>query len=435
MGRRRAVLHPRGRLRLLVQPRGDDSEVGHGRRSSATSCGTSARCGPTSSSRWHRRHGRRPAPPGVGDADARGVQRRGRPGAVPRADHGGAAAVAGEEAVPTAGGSAAAAVAVRGLAVRCAGHAVRRGARRRPRRQPRRQAPTAPVPARPIPTRSSPPSTPTSTTRSSAARSAKSAASRPACTCARAARRSAARRRHRRALSAVETAIAAQKDKDETSLFEGIDTSLESLPRFAGARRRRARARARAIARRTSPPRRRRSAREDPAAAVRLLARPHRGARAARAAWLDGPDRDAAVRDRLPPEAEARPVPAGDPARARRCASTRLPTTASIIAGQPMNVSVMVANRGADERAVTGVTFAGLDGQSGLRREAGRHRARRSPAMPTAHVPANAPLTGPYWERRRTPAARRSTPMRRSAFRSARRRSVARSSSTSAASR
>ena len=50
--RRRAVLHPRGGLRLLVQPRRDDRRNGAGRRSSATSCGSSGRCAPTSSRRW-----------------------------------------------------------------------------------------------------------------------------------------------------------------------------------------------------------------------------------------------------------------------------------------------------------------------------------------------------------------------------------------------
>ena len=45
--RRRAVLHARGRLRLLVQPAGDASRSGGGRRFSAISCGTSGRCGPT----------------------------------------------------------------------------------------------------------------------------------------------------------------------------------------------------------------------------------------------------------------------------------------------------------------------------------------------------------------------------------------------------
>ena len=85
--------------------------------------------------------------------------------------------------------------------------------------------------------RSTPRWTPTSSSRCSAARSAKWAASRPGMHMCQGRAplvpppaASAARYR------LVETVLAGQRDKDETSLFEGIDTSLMGLTRFAGAR-------------------------------------------------------------------------------------------------------------------------------------------------------------------------------------------------------
>ena len=95
--RGRAVLHPRRRLRLLVQPRGDVREVGardHPRRLRPPH--------PHHPARRHRRdeprrRGRGPAPPGLGDHRAGGLRGRRRSGPVPGASRGRAAAVAAEE--------------------------------------------------------------------------------------------------------------------------------------------------------------------------------------------------------------------------------------------------------------------------------------------------------------------------------------------------
>ena len=84
--RRRAVLHARDRLRLLVQRRGIDREVGARRDRRRLRPPH-----PRDPARRHRRvplrrRGRRPASPGLGAADARSVPRGGRSGAVSRAD-------------------------------------------------------------------------------------------------------------------------------------------------------------------------------------------------------------------------------------------------------------------------------------------------------------------------------------------------------------
>ncbi len=97
--RRRAVLHPGGGLRLLVQPGGNAREVGQGRDSRRL-----RPAHPDPAARRHRharrrRHGRRPASPDLGGDRRRSLQGRRRPGPVPRADQGRPEAVAGEEAV------------------------------------------------------------------------------------------------------------------------------------------------------------------------------------------------------------------------------------------------------------------------------------------------------------------------------------------------
>ena len=95
--RRRAVLHARGRLRLLVQRRGDDREVGQAgnhRRLRADD----PHHPPRRDRRLRvRRRGRRPTSPDVVAPHARGVPPGGRPHRVPRPDQGRSAAVAAEE--------------------------------------------------------------------------------------------------------------------------------------------------------------------------------------------------------------------------------------------------------------------------------------------------------------------------------------------------
>ena len=69
----------------------------------------------------------------------------------------------------------------------------------------------------------------------------------------------------------VETVLASQRDKDETSLFEGVDTSLMGLSRFAGAKQSDALVRGLAIASAHVAAAKQALASEGPAAAVQPL--------------------------------------------------------------------------------------------------------------------------------------------------------------------
>ena len=97
--RRRAVLHARRRFRLLVRDRRDVREVGP-RRNHCRLCAADPH---DPSGRHHHpaadRQRRRPAPHGVGGDHARRLQARRRSDEVSRADQGRAAPVAAEEAV------------------------------------------------------------------------------------------------------------------------------------------------------------------------------------------------------------------------------------------------------------------------------------------------------------------------------------------------
>ncbi len=95
--RRGTVLHPRGRFRILLQRRRDVREVG-ARRDPRRLRAADSHDPPR---RHHRpdadRHRRRPAPSGVRDPRARGVQGRGRSHEVSRADQRRAARLAAAE--------------------------------------------------------------------------------------------------------------------------------------------------------------------------------------------------------------------------------------------------------------------------------------------------------------------------------------------------
>ena len=69
----------------------------------------------------------------------------------------------------------------------------------------------------------------------------------------------------------VDTVLASQRDKDETSLFEGVDTSLMGLSRFAGAKQSDALVRGLAIASAHVAAATQALASEGPAAAVQPL--------------------------------------------------------------------------------------------------------------------------------------------------------------------
>ena len=69
-----------------------------------------------------------------------------------------------------------------------------------------------------------------------------------------------------------------------------------------------------------------------------------------------------------------------------------------VVPGQQLSVTVSIGNRGAAELPMRSVTLVGLDGQSGCEAQAVAPKVPFT-CVATARVPANAPLTGPYWER------------------------------------
>ncbi len=196
----------------------------------------------------------------------------------------------------------------------------------------------------------------------------------------------------------IETTLPSQKDQDETSLFDGIDTGLSSLASFAGGRAPEALSGGlAAIAVRVDAAGRALDAR-GPAAAIPDLIDGLKGLRALRAALPSiGLDEPALY------EIDFRLKPKEDQfeqaiAVAHALRIDALADDGLVVAGQPLAVSMMVANRGADDVTVTSVSFDGLDGQPGCT------PAKPSTAVPylcdaDLRVPAASRITGPYWQR------------------------------------
>jgi LmbE family N-acetylglucosaminyl deacetylase len=192
--------------------------------------------------------------------------------------------------------------------------------------------------------------------------------------------------------------LPASPNRSETSLFDGIDTSLAALARLAGQR----------------PPE---------GLVTGLTAIAQRVDAASRALDTRGPEATipdlltglAAVRDlrgrletlvpdqavryeidfRLEPK-EKQFQQAIVFAHALRIDA--LADDGLVIAGQPVNVSVFVANRGADDLSVKTVALEGFEGRAGCLAN------RVTPAAPftcaaTVRVPQRARLTAPYWIR------------------------------------
>jgi LmbE family N-acetylglucosaminyl deacetylase len=196
----------------------------------------------------------------------------------------------------------------------------------------------------------------------------------------------------------AETVVASARDRDETSLFDGIDTSLNGLARFAGVRQ--------------------------PDALVRGLANiaAHvTGAnqalrvegQAAVVPWLvEGLAIVRDLRAQLPKIVESEDGRYEIDLRLRLkeeqfqdalilAQSVRIDVTANdglVVAGQPISVTVGMANRGDTDVAVRSIQLVGLEGQSGC---APGSIAPRMPfsCVAQARIPADAALTGPYWDR------------------------------------
>ena len=196
----------------------------------------------------------------------------------------------------------------------------------------------------------------------------------------------------------VETVLASQRDKDETSLFEGVDTSLMGLSRFAGAKQSDALVRGLAIASAHVAAATQALASEGPAAAVQPLVYGLSAIRELRSN-LAGAVADESGRYeidfRLAQKEEQfqEALVLAQSLRIEAIANDGL-----IVPGQPLSVTVTIGNRGAAELPMRTITLVGLDGQSGCAAQTVAPRVPFS-CVATATVPAKAPLTGPYWER------------------------------------
>ena len=194
----------------------------------------------------------------------------------------------------------------------------------------------------------------------------------------------------------MDTTIAGQKDKDETSLLDGIDTSLTSIAQYAG----------------PNPPQ---------ALTTGLAAILAEGKRA-QAAFNAGNDAGTAA----PAEAGLAAVRAlrgllpsmglADNAKyevdyrlnlkerdyenavlaAHGLTFDAVADDGLVIPGQPIKVSVVAVNRGASDVNVTGVTVLGFDGAKGCNAEAVKKDANYTCAI-DAHVPKDAKPTTPYF--------------------------------------
>jgi hypothetical protein len=196
----------------------------------------------------------------------------------------------------------------------------------------------------------------------------------------------------------IETILPGQRDKDESSRFEGIDSSLMGLTRFAGARQSDTLVRGLAVA----------SAHV--AAAIKALS--ETGPSAAVQPLVYGLSAVRELRSNLQSAVESEEGRYEIDFRLAQkeqqfqdalvlAQSLRIDATANdglIVAGQPLSVTVAIGNRGASEVPLGSITLVGLEGQSGCAVQAVAPRVPFT-CTATARVPATAALTGPYWER------------------------------------
>ena len=196
----------------------------------------------------------------------------------------------------------------------------------------------------------------------------------------------------------VETVLPAQRDKDETSLFEGIDTSLMGLTRFAGVRQSDALVRGLAVASAHVAGAMQALGTGGPSAAVQPLVYGLSSIRELRSN-LASAVADEAGRHEIDFRLAQKEDQFQDALVLAQ--SLRIDATANdglIVAGQPVSVTVAIANRGTAELPVATISLLGVEGQSGCTAQTVAPKVPFS-CTAAARVPANAPLTGPYWER------------------------------------
>ena len=196
----------------------------------------------------------------------------------------------------------------------------------------------------------------------------------------------------------IESALPGARAATETSVFDGIDTSVVGLARYAGARQHDNLIRGLAIIASHVASATSKLGAEGPTATVPYLVdglAAVRGLREGLATVVTSEAGRYEIDFRLAQKEEQFQ-------RALVLAqSIRIDATADdgvIVAGQPLAVTVAVANRGAADAAVRAVRLLGLEGETSCQ-----------PATVSAHspfsceaksrVPAAATLTGPYWDR------------------------------------
>ena len=194
----------------------------------------------------------------------------------------------------------------------------------------------------------------------------------------------------------IDSSIPGQKDKTETSLFDGVDTRLEAIAQYAGA--------------------------NPPAALISALEAIAAGAKVAQKAFDSGDDAGTAQ----PIEAGLAAIRAlrtqlggmglNDAARyeidfrlrikerdyqdavlaAHGLSFDAVADDGLVIAGQPLKLSILAVNHGFSDVAVTGVSIAGLDAAASCAVGAAKKDAVYTCAAET-RVPQNARLTTPYF--------------------------------------
>jgi LmbE family N-acetylglucosaminyl deacetylase len=219
----------------------------------------------------------------------------------------------------------------------------------------------------------------------------------------------------------VESTIAGQLDREERSLFDGVDTSVAGLAQFAGARPPRGLVEGLAAIQTTAQNAERRFTSEGAGAALQPLVTGLRAVRGLRAQLrnltIDESGRfEIDFRLRQKEREFQQAILLANGVRVEALADDGV-----VVPGQPVRVSVVVANRGAADVTVKQVNFSGFDAGASCTltavvasgRGRGRGGAPAAPATPistlredqagtcepTLTVPMTARTTEPYWHR------------------------------------
>jgi len=194
----------------------------------------------------------------------------------------------------------------------------------------------------------------------------------------------------------VDSTIASQKDKDEASLFDGIDTSLGSLRRIRRAQSPRG-AEKRARGRRRAGGARAEGVRHAGDAATAAPAENGLAALRALRASLGSMGLDDAAKFEIDFRLKTEERDWEDAVlAAHQLVFEALAGDGLVIAGQPLRISLLVVNRGAGEVTVADASVSGFDGSAACTPGAIRKDAFFS-CTADVRIPQNARLTAPYW--------------------------------------